>query len=385
MSSSAIEATKTQPRQQQPAGGNRGSSIHAGQGRAGWLFTAPMIVVLGLFLVAPIVMALYVSFTDYNGNGAPFGPGSTAQVVGPANYTDLFTKDGLERTTFMQSLGNTFWYVIFVVPLQTVTSLGLALIVNAKNLRGKGFFRTAFYFPSVTSSIAITTVFLFLFANSGAVNAFLGVFGIQGPAWFSEPMGLIHALLGGFGVENPAWAQSDLMGRSVWDWLSGPSVAMMVLIFLAVWTTTGTFMLMFLAALQDLPEDVYEAADLDGAVGWKRLRFVTIPQLRPTIFLVVTLGLIGTWQVFDQIYVAGQGAPGGTTLTPAFLSYQQSFRNFDFGSGAAMAFIVFAIIVILTRIQRSILGDEAAMTPRAARRVARRAARRAARREGRAA
>ena len=110
--------------------------------------------------------------------------------------------------------------------------LRVALIVNNKFLKGKGFFRTAFYFPSVTSSIAITTVFLFLFGNSGAVNAFLGLFGIHGPAWFSDPRGLFHLAFGAFGIDNPGWAQADVLGRSLWEWLSGPSVAMMVLIFL---------------------------------------------------------------------------------------------------------------------------------------------------------
>ena len=133
---------------------------------------------------------------------------------------------------------------------------------------------------------------------------------------------------------------------------------MMVLIFLAVWTTTGTFMLMFLAALQDLPEEVEEAAALDGATGWKKLRLITIPQLRPAIFLVVTLGLIGTWQVFDQIYVTGGGAPAKTTLTPAFLSYSTSFEDNRWGSGSAIAFVIFLIIVILTWLQRRLLAED---------------------------
>ncbi|EBM0725608.1 sugar ABC transporter permease, partial [Salmonella enterica subsp. enterica serovar Senftenberg] len=240
--------------------------------------------------------------------------------VGAHNYTSLFTEDGLKRSTFMQSLANNFWYVLIVVPLQTALSFFLALIVSNRFLKGKGFFRTAFYFPSVTSSIAISVVFLFLFANSGAVNAVLETFGVKGPAWFSDSRGLLHLLLQAFGVgDNPSWTQGEVLGRSVWDWLSGPSVAMCVIIILAIWTTTGTFMLMFLAALQDLPGEVDEAAMLDGVSSWQKLRYVTLPMLKPTIFLVTTLGLIGTWQVFDQIYVMGKGAPANTTLTPAFL------------------------------------------------------------------
>ena len=334
------------------------SGIHGREGVAGWIFTAPMIIVLGVFLFVPVVMALWVSLTNWTGNVDPFGGGPNAAFVGASNYTDLFLKEGLTRRTFMQSIGNTFFYVLFVVPLQTMTSLLLALVVNNKLLKGKSFFRTAFYFPSVTSSIAISTVFLFLFSNSGAVNGFLKIFGITGPQWFGDSRGLLHLFLGLFGADNPSWAQGQIFGRSLWDWISGPSVAMCVIIILAIWTTTGTFMLMFLAALQDMPVEVDEAAALDGVSAWQKLRLVTIPILRPAIFLVVTLGLIGTWQVFDQIYVMGKGAPDGTTMTPAFLSYNQSFTSIKYGSGAAMAFIVFLIIVVLTWFQRRVMRED---------------------------
>jgi multiple sugar transport system permease protein len=337
----------------------RRSGIHGREGIAGWLFTAPMIIILGLFLLVPIAMAFWVSLTNWRGNVDPFGGGPNAAFVGAKNYTALFTQDGLTRTTFMQSIGNTFYYVLLVVPLQTAVSLGLALVVNNKLLKGKSFFRTAFYFPSVTSSIAISTVFLFLFSNTGAVNALLRLVGIDGPRWFSDSRGLLHIVLGWFGAgDDPSWGRLDILGRSLWEWLSGPSVAMCVIILLAVWTTTGTFMLMFLAALQDLPVEIDEAAALDGVSWWQQVRLVTIPMLRPAIFLVTTLGLIGTWQVFDQIYVMGKGAPAGTTMTPAFLSYQQSFRSFNYGTGAAMAFIVFLIIIVLTRVQRHVLTDK---------------------------
>ncbi|WP_411284848.1 carbohydrate ABC transporter permease [Lapillicoccus sp.] len=332
--------------------------IHGREGVAGWIFTAPMIIILGVFLFVPVVMALWVSVTNWTGNVDPFGGGPNATFVGASNYTDLFLKEGLTRQTFMQSIGNTFFYVLLVVPLQTMTSLLLALVVNNKLLKGKSFFRTAFYFPSVTSSIAISTVFLFLFSNSGAVNGFLKIFGITGPQWFGDSRGLLHLFLGLFGADNPSWAQGQIFGRSLWDWLSGPSVAMCVIIILAIWTTTGTFMLMFLAALQDMPVEVDEAAALDGVSAWQKLRLVTIPILRPAIFLVVTLGLIGTWQVFDQIYVMGKGNPDGTTMTPAFLSYNQSFTSIKYGSGAAMAFIVFLIIVVLTWFQRRVMRED---------------------------
>lgn len=342
----ATTPTGKRPRRRQPSG------IRGNEATAGWVFVAPMVIILGLFLAIPVLMALWVSLTTWQGNTNPFGG---APFVGVQNYADLFVKDGLTRSNFMQSIGNTFYYVLLVVPLQTALALGLALLVNNKMLKAKGFFRTAFYFPSVTSSIAIATVFLFLFSNAGAVNAFLKFFHIDGPNWFNDSRGLLHLAFGAFGVDNPGWAQTDILGRSLWDWLSGPSVAMCVIIILVVWTTSGTFMLMFIAALQDLPVEVDEAAALDGTTGWQKLRYVTIPMIKPALFLVITLGLIGTWQVFDQIYVMGKGNPAGTTLTPAYLSYQQSFGNFNYGSGAAMAFVVFLIIIILTRFQRWVL------------------------------
>jgi multiple sugar transport system permease protein len=336
----------------------RGGGLRGPEGAMGWLFISPMILILGLFLAIPIVMALWVSLTNWNGSVNPFGGGPGAEFVGVKNYTALFAKDGLTRSNFMLSISNTFWYVLFVVPAQTVLALGLALLVNAKVLKARSFFRTAFYFPSVTSSIAISTVFLFIFSSTGVVNGLLKLVGVNGPNWFTDDRGLVHLLFNAVGVDNPGWARHDILGRSLWDWLSGPSVAMSVIVILVVWTTSGTFMLMFIAALQDLPVEIDEAAALDGATGWKKLRLVTIPMIRPALFLVLTLGLIGTWQVFDQIYVMGKGAPNGTTLTPAFLSYQQSFGNFHYGSGAAMAFVVFVIIVVLTRVQRWALTEK---------------------------
>jgi multiple sugar transport system permease protein len=226
-------------------------------------------------------------------------------------------------------------------------------------LKGKSFFRSALYFPSVTSSVAISVVFLFLFANSGAVNGLLALVGIHGPQWFADPRGVLHILLGAVGVDQPpaALTSGGVFGLTWWDWLSGPSVAMCSIIVLVIWTTSGTFMLMFLAALQNVPVTLEEASLLDGASRWQRFRYITLPMIKPTLFLVLTLGLIATWQVFDQVYVMSQGEPAKTTLTPAYLSYRTAFRNFDYGSGAAISFVLFLIIVGLTLIQRRVLSD----------------------------
>ncbi|MFG3712407.1 carbohydrate ABC transporter permease [Micromonospora sp. NPDC047730] len=334
-----------------------GRGVRSGENLAGWLFVAPVIVILGLFMLLPILMAFWVSLTDWNGQGSPF----TADVpfVGTENYTRLFAEDGLARRDLMTSMRNNIYYVAIVVPAQTLLALGLALVVNNRMLKGKAFFRTAFYFPSVTSSVAISVVFLFLFANSGAVNNLLGVFGVNGPQWFADSRGVLHLLLGAVGVDAApaALTGGGPLGLSWWEWLSGPSVAMMSIIALVVWTTSGTFMLMFLAALQGVPVALDEASTLDGATRWQRFRHVTLPLIKPTTFLVLTLGLIGSWQVFDQVYVMSQGEPAKTTLTPAYLSYRTAFRDFEYGSGAAISFVLFLIIIVLTLVQRRVMAE----------------------------
>jgi len=320
-----------------------------------------MIVILSLFLILPIGMALWVSVSDWTGRGSPFS--SDVGFVGADNYTPLLVDEGLSRQDFMISMRNTFYYVLGVVPLQTVLALTLAVIVNQRFLKGRTFFRTAFYFPSVVSSVAISLVFLFLFTGTGAVNQALGLVGIDGPVWFSDARGLLHLAGDGLGLwsmDSPpsALTDTDVAGLSLWQWFAGPSVAMSAIMLQVIWTTAGTFMLMFIAALQNLSSEVEEAAMVDGANRWGVFRHVVIPHLRPAILLVLTLGIIGTWQVFDQMYVMTQGGPAKTTLTPAFLSYQAAFNQQQWGQGAAIAFILFALIFALTSIQRYVLRDK---------------------------
>ncbi|MFQ6170628.1 carbohydrate ABC transporter permease [Oryzobacter sp. R7] len=367
----AAPGTRRAPRRRKAGEGQR-------QTAAGWLFVTPVLVILGLFLAVPIVMALWVSFTDWGGRGSPFS--SRVGFVGTENYTALLTEQGLSRQDFMTSLRNTFYYVLGVVPIQTVLALFLAVIVNQKFLKGRTFFRTSFYFPSVVSSVAISLVFLYLFTGTGAVNQFLGIFGIDGPTWFSDPRGLIHLTgdaLGLWSIDTPpsALAETSVMSLSLWEWFKGPSVALSAIMLQVIWTTAGTFMLMFIAALQDLPTEVEEAAMVDGANAWQRFRNVTVPHLRPTILLVVTLGVIGTWQVFDQMYVMTQGGPAKTTLTPAFLSYQAAFRQQQWGQGAAMAFLLFVLIFLLTSLQRFVLRDKDEAATKKAQRTQQRRAR----------
>lgn len=314
-----------------------------------------------MFLVVPIIMAAWVSISDWNGIGGPFS--SSVHSVGAANYAALLTQPGLAQQDLGLSIRDNLYYVLFVVPLQTALSLLLAIVVSRKALRGRGFFRTAFYFPSVTSSVAVSMIFLFLFADSGVINGALGYLGVHGPNWFNDPNGLLQMIAHGLGITAPAaLTHHGLLGVPWSQWLAGPSVAMCTLIILAIWTTSGTFMLLFLPALYNISEQIEEAAIVDGAGPWTRFRRITLPLIRPAMFLVLTLGLIGTWQVFDQVFLITQGNPAETTLTPAYLAYQTSFSSQEWGQGAAIAFILFGIIVAFTLVQRLILRERGSLT-----------------------
>ena len=212
-------ATRPEPARR----GRRGGGIRTGEGSAGLLFTAPMLVLLGLFLVIPILMALWVSFSDWGGRGSPFS--SSVHFVGLKNYAAVTSGGGLAEQDFGTSLRNNLWYVVLVVPIQTVVALVLATLVNNRRLKGTGFFRTAFYFPSVTSSVAITVLWLFLFNTTGAINRVLSWVGIHGPNWFNAPQGVLHALLGALGVKTgpAALVNHGFLGVSWWTgWPARP-------------------------------------------------------------------------------------------------------------------------------------------------------------------
>jgi len=205
----------------------------------------------------------------------------------------------------------------------------------------------------------MTVIFLFLFNTTGAVNQLLGMLSLNGPSWMADSRGIVQVVAGAFGAgDGPkSLVGSGFWGLTWWDWLSGPSVAMCVFILMAAFAASGTFMLIFLAGLQQIPQELEEAALVDGATPWRRFWTVTLPLLRPTLFTVLTLCLIGSWQVFDQIYTGSQGNPAKTTLTPAYLSYDWSFLSGAWGRGAALSFILFGIIVLFTLAQRLLLSD----------------------------
>ena len=187
----------------------------ARQAFAGWIFIAPVVVLLGLFLFVPVLMAAWVSVSDWTGRGSPFS--SDVGFVGAENYSRILFGGGLDTQDFGTALRNNFYYVLLVVPLQTALSLFLAVLVSKRILRGRGFFRTAFYFPSVTSSVAITVLWLFLFNATGVINKILSWVSIDGPNWFADPRGVLHIVFGVFGVDTApsALAGSEFLGDLV--------------------------------------------------------------------------------------------------------------------------------------------------------------------------
>lgn len=323
---------------------------------AGWAFVIVPLVGIVVFVVVPILMAAWLSMRDWNGINPPF----QSEFVGLDNYQALLVDPGIVQRDFGLSLRNNLYYVLGVVPLQTTIAFFLAVVLNQKFLKGKGFFRTSFYFPSITSSIAISLIFIFLFQRSGPINAFIELFlPVESINWLANANGLIHNLLATVGVDQApeALAEGQFLGVSWWEWLAGPSVTLFAIMLLVTWTTTGTMMLLFLAGLQNIPETLQEASRIDGASPAQHFRLITIPMMKPTIVFVLTISIIGTWQVFDQIFAISSGGPQKTTLTPAYLIYREGFQNFGMGRAAAVAFVLFGIILVFTLLQRRLVGD----------------------------
>lgn len=309
---------------------------------AAYLFISPYLLVTIVFTIGVILFAVYVSFTEFNLFTWP------PEWVGLDNYVKA-----VSDKKFIRSLVNSLWYVALVVPAQTALALGLATLINIR-VRGSSFFRTTFYAPSVTSSVVITIIFWWLYMKTGYLNFFLtkvwATFGAEWVAveWLNNPHGLVQLIAGVFGGE----ISSDL-----W-YLRGPSVTWMAIMFQNIFTTAPTFMIMFLAALQDIPRTLYEAASIDGANNWRQFRHITVPMLRPVILLIVVLGTIGTWQVFDQVKILTAGGPLNTTLTPVYLIYSEALGTSGpprMGYAGSMAFILAAIIFFFTFIQRRVI------------------------------
>ncbi|MBK5187088.1 MAG: sugar ABC transporter permease [Gemmatimonadaceae bacterium] len=279
-------------------------------GRAGWLFIAPAVVLIGVFFFLPVGASLLLSITDFD-LYAIANP-SNVRLVGTRNYTEL-----LQNPTFWLALKNTFYFALIGGPLTVATSLGAALLLNAKVVRFKTFFRTIYFLPFVTTLVAVAIVWRYLYhPQYGFLNYALGAIGI-------------HPI----------------------DWLGDPKWAMPAIILLAVWKNFGYNMLIFIAGLQAVPEDLYEAAALDGAGAVRQFWHVTLPNLAPTFFFVGVVTMIGYFQLFAEPYVMTTGGPLGATTSLVLFMYEEGFRWWRLGVAASIAFLLFLIILVWTAIQ----------------------------------
>lgn len=278
----------------------------------GYLFISPWILGMLLFALGPILASFGLAFTRWNLFTEP-------EYVGWANFQKL-AHDPL----FYKSVFNTIYYTIFAVPLGLVLALGLAMLVNHR-LRGVNFFRTAFFLPNVVAGIAMLLLWKWLFdPNFGLINLFLDWTGLM-------------AVLEWIGIGRP-------------QWISSRAGAMPGLVFMSIWGLGGSMMI-FLAGLQNIPRELIEAAELDGAGPWKRFRYVTVPLLTPTIFFLTMVGVIGSLQVFNQAYVMTQGGPAHATLFYVLYLFQTAFERFQMGYACAMALVLFIITLIVSLIQ----------------------------------
>ncbi len=310
----------------------------------GYAFLTPYLLITLTFTVGVVLFAFYISFNNYDIFTPP-------QWTGLSNYVKAF-----QGKDFIQSLYNVFWYTLIVVPTQTAIAILLAVLLNSP-IKFRQFFRTIFYAPSVTSSVVITLIFIWFYLKTGYINFFIakffGIFGLewQNINWLGDPRGLIQLIVRAFGGDIPS---------KQW-YLRGPSIAWMAIMFQNIFTTAPTFMIMFLAALQDINPTLYEAASIDGANGWQQFRNITLPLLRPIILLVVVLGTIGTLQVFDQVYLATSGGPLGTSLTPVFIIFREALGSqgpIRMGYASGLAFILAVLIFFFTFLQRRFIANE---------------------------
>lgn len=272
---------------------------------AGWSFILPNFIGFAALTLVPVVVLFYVAFTNWNVFGV-------AEWTGTANFRRMW-----DDSSFWTALRNTVYYAVFHIPLTLVAALGLALLLNRK-LRGVRFFRTIAFFPYITSIVAIAVVWNQL---------------------FSPEYGPINALLGAVGVDDPP------------GWTASATWSMPAVIIVGTWRYMGYYMLLFLAGLQTIPAQLYEAAETDGASPWQRFVHVTLPGLRTTTFFVTVLLTIESFKVFDLILVMTGGGPGQSTLVLSQYIYQKGFEENQFGYASAVSVVLFAICFGITVIQ----------------------------------
>ncbi len=263
----------------------------------------PWVLGLGIFIIGPIIASLIFSFMDYSVLLPP-------KFIGLSNYKTMFSGDPL----FWKSLYNTIYMTVIGVPLNIVLSLSVALLLNQK-VKGEAFFRTIFYLPSVVPAVAMSLLWMWILnPQVGLVNYILSLFGIEGPMWLASEQ----------------WAKPAFIIMGLWG--------------------IGGNMVIFLAGLQGVPQHLYDAAVVDGASIWQRFRHVTLPMLSPTIFFVLIMGIIGTFQIFTQAYIMTAGGPMDSTLFYVYHLFNKAFRDFHMGYASAMAWFLFIIIFIVTMV-----------------------------------
>ncbi|HEU4959227.1 MAG TPA: sugar ABC transporter permease [Sphingomonas sp.] len=275
--------------------------------RAAWGFVAPALIALTAFFFLPIVAALLLSFTDFDLYA--LADLSNLRFVGLDNYLTL-----LRTSLFWKALGNTIEFVVLGVPLSIAASLGAALLINSRLARFKGLFRTVFFAPVVTTLVAVAVIWRYL---------------------FNTQYGLINWALGAAGI-GPV------------DWLGDPHWAMPAIVVFAVWKNFGYNMIILLAGLQTIPDELYEAARIDGAGTWAQFRHVTLPALAPVMLVVSTLTMVAYFQLFAEPYVMTQGGPVESTTSILYLMFIQGFQFWNLGFATAVAFVLFAILFALT-------------------------------------
>lgn len=274
------------------------------------IFLAPALTAIGLFFFVPVLAALVLSFTDFDIYA--LGNVSVARFVGLRNYVQI-----VNDPLFWKALKNTLYFLLVGGPVSIAVSLGAALLLNAKLVRWKPLFRFVYFAPVVTTLVAVAVVWRFIYhPRFGLLNYVLALFGI-----------------------NPI------------DWLGDPDWAMPAMILLAVWKNFGYNMIIFIAGLQNIPVQLYEAASIDGAGFWQRFRSVTLPLLAPTTVFITIITMIGYFQFFAEPYVMTQGGPLNSTLSIVLLMYQQGFRWWSMGYAAAIAFVLFLFILLGSALQ----------------------------------
>jgi multiple sugar transport system permease protein len=277
---------------------------------AAWIFLAPALVLIGVFFFVPVAASLLLSLTDFD----IYAVASTenTRFVGLRNYSQL-----LQTPLFWTSLQNTFYFALVGGPLTIAVSLGAALLLNAKLVRWKSFFRTIYFTPFVTTLVAVAIVWRYLYHTR---------------------YGLLN-----YGLEA--------LGIAPIDWLGDPRWAMPAIILMAVWKNFGYNMLIFIAGLQSIPDELYDAAKVDGAGPARQFWNVTLPMLGPTMLFVAVITMIGYFQLFAEPYVMTQGGPLRSTTSVVLLMYEEGFRWWRMGYAAAIAFVLFLVILIATLVQ----------------------------------